>query len=154
MKFTLILAIIVAVLYVTRYCYEYLHERPERIRNLGCFMGCSGLGLVLLVVGGVGLVLFLEFEPHKPELPVAVSCRDSLVGFGKVLIVENQSDQDLQLKLECISSSLGQMTTHTINIPARQTKEYGWLELNWQFEPGEDVIISHPDYKTLTKQFH
>ncbi len=143
-----IIAVVVAIFIFTK-IYEYLDARPERMRNLGCCMGCSGLGLFLLVVVCVGGFIYLGLELHKPDLPIKVSGRDSSVGMGKVMIIENQSDQDLPLKLECVSSNLGQMTTHTVNIPARQTKEYGWLELNWQFEPGEDVFISHPDYKTL-----
>ena len=149
---TYIIATVVAIAILLK-IYEYLSERPERMRNFGCIMGCSGLGLFLLVVVGIGVLIYYELELDKPDLPVVVSHRDSLVGIGKVLIVENQSDQDLRLELHCVSQSSGQWHVYNINVPARQAREYGWMELDWQFESGEDIIICHPDYKTLTKQF-
>ena len=85
----------------------------------------------------------------KPDLPITVAWRDSLVGAGKVLILGNTGKSDLRLTLHAVNHVSKESVTHTISIPAGQTREFGWMELDdWMHVRGEEVTLRHPDYKT------
>jgi len=85
---------------------------------------------------------------HKPQLPLDVSFRDSLIGRGYVLRVENTSDKYLQLRATYKNPTLDEEMTQVLDVPAQETVEVGWGE-GWKFSSGEKIFLSHADYRTL-----
>lgn len=110
------------------------------------------VSVLIPFVGCDGNYLYDVANSSNPDIPIKVECRNSLIGAGMVIIVKNQSDKDLVLDLSCENSATNQKMAFTIHLSANQTRELGWRELNWQFEPGEMVSFRCPGYKTVRKR--
>lgn len=92
----------------------------------------------LLVVGGC-------VEP-KPDLPVTVTYRESMVGQGYVAQFRNQSDRYLTVVVEFENKTLNDRKRGYIELAAGGTQEIGWME-GWKFTSGETIELSHDDYR-------
>jgi hypothetical protein len=95
--------------------------------------------LALLLLTGCGQIL-------KPNLPIAVVYRLSLVGKGYVAVFHNTSNKYLTIIVEFEDVTLGDKKTETIDLPPFGEKEIGWKE-GWKFASGDTIIIRHADYK-------
>jgi hypothetical protein len=86
----------------------------------------------------------------KPDLPIEVTVRKSLLdNTTLVVIIKNNSNKDLQMRIQRTNKSYREKTwAEKIRVPANTTKEFGTLELGWQWLPQEEVTISHPKYKS------
>ena len=96
------------------------------------------------------IVLFLTAcsELIKPQMPVQVTYRGSLVGEGYVAQFRNTSDKYLQVVVTINNNTLGQTKQGPIDIPPHETKEIGWVQ-GWKFTSGDAITVSHNDYQTL-----
>lgn len=101
----------------------------------------SGL---LVLVAGCG-------DITKPDMPLVVTKRQSLVGRGLVVQFNNQTNRRLTVTVVFENKEKNQRWDGAINIPPNGQVEVGWLE-GWMFEPGETVTVSHPNYKSMTVQ--
>ena len=120
-------------------------------RNL---IGLSIL-VVLVVVGGLyigrdwGLMKIAAQKlatSHRPDLPVTVSYRDSLVGKGYVAVFKNTSRNTLEITVDLQDSKSDNKKRDTIDLKSNQTKEIGWAE-GWQFYAGDIIRLSHPEFE-------
>ena len=101
--------------------------------------------VLLVVIAGCDITK----EITKPDMPVVVTKRESFLGQGLVAQFNNQTSSQLTVNLVFENKKRNQRKEGSINIPANEMVEIGWLE-GWTFEPGETVTISHPNYKTKT----
>lgn len=95
---------------------------------------------VLMVVGCSEALL--------PELPLKYCVRDSAIGNGKVLIIENPTDKFFSLKIDMWNKTHNEHQTHSIDVPPRKTTEVGWMELGgWRFITGERIRLENDGFR-------
>ena len=94
----------------------------------------------------VGVLVLIGCSDSRPELPVKVTYRSSVVGEGYVAAFHNQSDKYLQVVVEFRNSTLNQSTSGQIDLPPNGTKEISWIE-GWKFSSGETIHVRHDDYR-------
>jgi hypothetical protein len=90
------------------------------------------LAVAVLLTAGCGM----KFE--KP--PIECSFRPSLVGAGKILRLENRSDEPLRAVAVTIRTKKGKVTHSGAEIGAHQVLEVGWKKLGG-FEISDDAEI-------------
>lgn len=83
---------------------------------------------------------------HRPELPVSVSYRKSLMGKGYVAIINNNSNNDINVSVNLRDNNSTNKKNQTIKIGHNQKIQIGWME-GWQFALGDVVRLSNPDYR-------
>ena len=83
---------------------------------------------------------------YKPDMPVTVSYRESLIQKGYVAIFENTSDQPIEVSVTLRDGYSGNKKEETIAFQPDQTKEIGWAE-GWEFAIGDVVKLTHPKYQ-------
>ena len=114
---------------------------------------------LIIIVVAVLCVMFLNeqgcrsadmIKAAQPRLPLDITFRDSVLGFGQVMIVKNNGYEDLQVILQCQNNQLNDSLSKVIWLPANKISEFGWAELFWQFEAGERFNIRHDNYRTLS----
>jgi len=91
-----------------------------------------------------------ERTPAKPELPVRLTFRDALLGSGKRAVLENLSDNALDVVLEVKSPLTGAHFTRTFIINPRSYGQIGRAQ-GWPFARGDLVTVSHPRYRALVQ---
>ena len=105
----------------------------------------KALGIIIIVLVIVLVVLYVFFNKSPVPPNIAVGYRPSLVGVGKVLIMQNKSgDHYYKLRVK-INGTKGSSTSIIADehFEPGEVTELGWLELgNWVLEPGERVYIS------------
>ncbi len=84
---------------------------------------------------------------HKPNLPVSVKYRESLVGKGYVVMIKNESDNRLSVNLVLRNTGSTQKKTGSIDIEAGRDVSIGWME-GWQFQHDDVLTLSHKDFMT------
>lgn len=84
---------------------------------------------------------------HKPNLPISVKYRQSVVGKGHVVMIKNESGNRLSVNLSLRNSASTQKKGGVIDIEAGKDVSIGWLE-GWEFHQGDVLTISHNDFMT------
>ena len=72
--------------------------------------------------------------------------RESPIQKGYVAILENTSDQPLEVSVSWRNGNSGNKKQETIAFQPNQTKEIGWAE-GWQFANGDVIRLKHPKYQ-------
>lgn len=83
------------------------------------------------------------------EPPISVNVRPSLVGAGYALIITNTSDEFLhEVTVEAKGTNGDELQRQVVAVTLKPHKsvDVGWLELGWQFEPGEKVYVGAKGY--------
>ena len=83
---------------------------------------------------------------YKPDMPVTVSYRESLIQKGYVAIFENTSDQPIEVSVSLRDGDSGNKKQETLAFQPNQTKEIGWAE-GWEFSIGDTIRLTHPKYQ-------
>ena len=75
--------------------------------------------------------------------PVALSSRESLVGAGRIVQVENTSSEPLTELVVTFRSAAGEERTFSLpQLDGFGTVEIGWKKLGgWQIEPGTEIEV-------------
>lgn len=85
----------------------------------------------------------------KPEPPIDVSFRESLMFDGKVLQVENTTtDKHLSCLMTVRNDTKHQEKTFSFTLSPSETQEVGMLEIDWAFLTGESVKIEVEGFST------
>jgi hypothetical protein len=84
----------------------------------------------------------------KPQLPVVVSFRSSLLGKGMVAVVANSSERYLTLVLTARNPTLATARRFTMELGPGSSKDFGHLE-GWQFASGDELSLFHDDFRGL-----
>lgn len=102
--------------------------------------------MVLLVLAA-GCILCLPACDwfSKPDMPVEITYRQSLVGQGYVLQFHNTSTRLLRVAVRIRDSATGQVKELPLEMPGGKTAEIGWLE-GWKFVSGDQVTVRHEEY--------
>jgi hypothetical protein len=85
-------------------------------------------------------------EVAKPDLPLSLSFRRSLLGNGLVALFRNNSGQTLELAATFSSSATGQRREAQLIIPPGMLKEFGQHE-GWEFAPGHQIALSNGQFR-------
>ncbi|MBC2595955.1 hypothetical protein H5P28_16945 [Ruficoccus amylovorans] len=112
------------------------------LRGRSCFCFSA---LLLCLIATICLLGCSE-QPKKPELPVHVSFRQSVLGKGKVVIFSNTSNKLLSPVVYVENRTLRERYEFYFIIEPHRTVEIGVLEVPWDFLPGEYMKISHDGY--------
>lgn len=93
--------------------------------------------IVALLLAIVSL-FSLSCEEKLPEPPIAISWRDSLLGYGRVLQLRNTSSDKHLLCVLHVENKL-EHSERNVKIPLEpsQCMEVGILEIDWDFMSGE-----------------
>ncbi len=83
----------------------------------------------------------------RPDMPVKVITRESLVGEGLVAQFHNELPNRIVVYLVLENKEVGDKKEGWLSLEPNGITEIGWLE-GWRFLPGETITISHENYKT------
>jgi len=83
----------------------------------------------------------------KPELPVKVNYRQSMVGKGYVAIIKNMAGQPLAVEIDLRDPSAANKKRELKTLNPNKELSIGWLE-GWEFKAGDVIKISNPEFQT------
>jgi hypothetical protein len=83
-----------------------------------------------------------------PELPVAVSFRQSVLGHGKVAVFSNRAPVDMAIVVGIVDAATHGQHAFRINVNAGRVTQFGANE-GYTFEPGDRMVMTHDGYKPL-----
>ena len=84
----------------------------------------------------------------KPQMPVVVHFRPSLLGKGMVAVIENNSERYLTIVLTTRNPTLATARRFTLELGPGASKDFGHLE-GWQFASGDELSLFHDDFRGL-----
>ena len=88
-------------------------------------------------------------DREKPNMPVKVIVRESIVGEGLVAQFHNETPHRLVVDVILQDKNDGNKKSGALVLQANAVTEIGWME-GWKFMSGDTIKISHDDYKTVT----
>jgi hypothetical protein len=94
----------------------------------------------------VGDVAESAITAVKPNLPIQVGYRKSLIGKGYVSIIQNKSKQPLALEIDLRDRNANNKKMERKTLAPNQKIEIGWVQ-GWEFESGDVIKISNPNYQ-------
>jgi hypothetical protein len=109
----------------------------------------GGVGWLVFGAAIAGALYFAtqsgQLQVTKPPLPVVVSKRPSAVDKGTVLVFENQTGNQITVKMnvERDGKTAGKWA---VAVPPNGTSEFGWAE-GWAFKRGDKVSLFHAQYR-------
>ena len=87
---------------------------------------------------------------HKPDLPIEVKYRESMLGKGYVAIIKNTSKSNISVNITLRTSNQDQQKkSAVIAFEPLFEESIGWME-GWEFKSGDAITISHNEYQTST----
>ena len=101
-----------------------------------------------LLISLVFILVLSGCTKDKPNMPVKVVTRDSLVGEGLVVQFHNESPNKLVVQIVLQDKNEGNKHSGNLVIQGNSMREIGWVE-GWKFESGDTIIITHSDYKSI-----
>lgn len=84
------------------------------------------------------------------DLPIELSFHDALSRSGKVAVLHNLADADLEIVLEVESPASGEHMRRPIVISAHGMLQFGAAQ-GWQFSPGQIVTLNHESYRPIVR---
>lgn len=99
----------------------------------------------ILVIAVLCTLLACTVEPP----PLTVTSRDSLVGAGKIVQLENTSSEPLTEVQVLFRAPGGEERTYRLpQLDGFAKVEIGWKKLGgWQIEPGTELIVSSDGFR-------
>jgi len=88
-------------------------------------------------------------QPRR-ELPVQLSFHEGVTRSGKVALLRNLADADLELVLEVDSPVSGEHVRRPLVINAHGMLRIGAAQ-GWQFAPGQIVTLNNDNYQPLVR---
>jgi hypothetical protein len=101
------------------------------------------------------LILQSRQEPQaaarpQRDLPIELSFHDAVSRSGKVAVLHNLADADLEIVLEVESPASGEQMRRPLVINAHGMLQFGAAQ-GWQFSPGQIVTLNHDSYRPLVR---
>ena len=84
------------------------------------------------------------------DLPIELSFHDALSRSGKVAVLHNLADADLEIVLEVESPASGEHLRRPLVINAHGMLQFGAAQ-GWQFSPGQIVTLNHDSYRPIVR---
>src|SRR5262249_12044419 len=110
----------------------------------------NGVGIIGILV--IGFIALLFFKPEafrtSAQVPVSVTVRNSRVGIGNVVQVQNTSDKGLTgVVVTGRNAGLNQVISYKIgSLGPGQVAEVGWMEWRWTVAPSETITVTANEY--------
>lgn len=82
----------------------------------------------------------------KPDLPISVAYRESILGKGYVAIIQNDLNSKITIEITLRDHASNNKKSQTIEFLPNQMQEIGWME-GWEFSLGDVIRVSHPEYQ-------
>jgi hypothetical protein len=86
----------------------------------------------------------------RPDLPIKLSFRPALLSQGEVAVMQNLSNQTLEITLDVQSSATGAHLRRALVINPGQTGQFGPQE-GWAFASGQLVTLGNPAFRPITR---
>jgi len=86
---------------------------------------------------------------EKPNMPVKVIVRQSIVGEGLVAQFHNETSHRLVVDIILQDKNQDNKRSGALVLQPNAVTEIGWVEA-WKFVSGDTIKISHSNYKTIT----
>lgn len=86
----------------------------------------------------------------RRDLPIQLSFHDAVLRSGKVAVLHNLTDADLEVVLEVHSPASGEHVRRPLVINAHGLLEIGAAQ-GWRFAPGQIVTLDNDRYRPLVR---
>jgi len=108
---------------------------------------------LFLYVSSVMCLLLLSGcrDTEKPNMPVRVIVRESIVGEGLVAQFHNETSHRLVVDVILEDKNQNNKRSGALALEPNAVTEIGWIE-GWKFTSGDTIKISHSNYKTIKYQ--
>jgi hypothetical protein len=88
--------------------------------------------------------------PSQRELPIELSFHDAVSRSGKVAVLHNLADADLEIVLEVESPASGEHIRRPLVINGHGMLQIGAAQ-GWQFSPGQIVTLNNDNYRPVVR---
>jgi hypothetical protein len=88
----------------------------------------------------------LLVQEARPDLPITMGFRPSLLGNGKVAVLQNISNSEIEVTLDVVSPATGLTFHKAIVIEPHHVQQLGKAE-GWEFATGQQVRLNNPKYR-------
>jgi hypothetical protein len=85
------------------------------------------------------------------ELPIRLTFHDAMFRAGKVAVLQNLSDSDLEVTLEVQSPASGAHTRRRLVVNAHGLLRFGPAQ-GWPFAPGQVVTLNNEKYRPMVQK--
>jgi hypothetical protein len=92
------------------------------------------------------------YQNRGGNLPMSTAVRRSASGTGFVLVLTNESTEELPLNLGLMKSS-GQKKTAQVTLDPRQTTEFSHFN-DWKLADGDSLELSHEGFNSVMMRVH
>jgi hypothetical protein len=86
----------------------------------------------------------------RHDLPIQLSFRDAVLRSGKVAVLHNLADADIEVVLEVDSPASGDHIRQPLVISAHGMLEIGAAQ-GWRFAPGQIVTLDNDKYRPIVR---
>jgi len=86
----------------------------------------------------------------RPDLPVELTFHDAVLRSGKIAVLQNLSDSDLEVELEVHSPATGEHLDRQLVIGAHGMLQIGAAQ-GWRFAPGQIVTLDSNRYRPMVR---
>jgi outer membrane murein-binding lipoprotein Lpp len=88
----------------------------------------------------------LLVKEARPDLPITMGFRPSLLGNGKVAVIQNISNGEIEVTLDVLSPATGLTFHRALVIEPHRVQQLGKSE-GWEFATGQQVRLNNPKYR-------
>ena len=85
------------------------------------------------------------------ELPIRLTFHDAILRSGKVAILQNLSDSDLEIVLDVQTPGTAAHARHRLTVSARGVLRFGPAQ-GWPFAAGQVVTLNNGNYRPLVQK--
>jgi hypothetical protein len=86
----------------------------------------------------------------QQELPIRLTFHDAILRTGKVAILQNLSDTDLEIDLDVQTPATGAHARHHLTVNARSVLRFGPAQ-GWPFAAGQVVTLNNGNFRPLVQ---
>jgi len=86
----------------------------------------------------------------RQELPIRLTFHDAMFGAGKVAVLQNLSDSDLEVTLEVQNAASGAHVRRRLVVNAHGLLRFGQAQ-GWAFAPGQVVTLNNEKYRPMVQ---
>jgi hypothetical protein len=84
----------------------------------------------------------------RPDLPIKVGFRPALLGGGKIAVIQNVSNREIEVTLDVLSPATGLTYHRALVLDANRVQQIGKAE-GWEFATGQQIKLSNPQYRPI-----
>ena len=126
--------------------------RPFRRRTRRCAFGLIKFLCFIIVIGiivaAVWIIAPQLFRVQGVQTPVSAAVRESLIGGGIVLQIQNESETALdEVVVAVFNPTSNEQARYKIDsLGPGEVKDIGWREWEWELKPGQKITVDAKGY--------